>query len=247
VIFDPAKIDETALDEYLVKSSAIARGTRGKQEQQEHALAVLHASEYDVDRALRAQAPSRGGPSGPIGPNGTNGPSGPNGPNGPIGPIGPIAKVLSRRREARGGARPRTAAEWRAMQARLNARRDAHDEPVAPGDVALLRSHVRLPYAGRVERVRGDHVKVRWFYRQGDLHGKVDAAPNELFLSSHTDTNHVSAIVGNLGTFRALSNATGAAQSAHGAAGAPFCRRAVCYPASAAQVLVCIDRGEPRA
>jgi hypothetical protein len=135
------------------------------------------------------------------------------------------------------------------MQARLNARRDAHDEPVAPGDVALLRSHVRLPYAGRVERVRGDHVKVRWFYRKGDLHGKVDAAPNELFLSSHTDTNHVSAIVGNLGTFRALcaAHATGGAAHATGAAGAPFCRRAVCYPASAAQLLVCIDRGEPRA
>ena len=237
VIFDPAKIDETALDEYLSKSSAIARGTRGNQErqerqerqaQQEHALAVLHASEYDVERALRAQALSR------------------RGPNGPIGPIGPMRPALSRRREARGGARPRTAAEWRAMQARLNARRDAHDEPVAPGDVVLLRSHVRLPYAGRVERLRGDHVKVRWFYRKGDLHGKVDAAPNELFLSSHTDTNHVSAIVGSLGTFRALcaAHATGAANAAHGA---PFCRRAVCYPASAAQLLVCIDRGEPRA
>ena len=133
------------------------------------------------------------------------------------------------------------------MQARLNARRDPHDEPAVVGDAVLLRSNAKLPYVGRVERVHDDHVEVRWFYRRGDLSGRVRAAANELFLSSHTDTNHVSAIVGSLGTFRALSNATGAAQSAHGAAGAPFCRRAVCYPASAAQVLVCIDRGEPRA
>ena len=131
-----------------------------------------------------------------------------------------------------------SAAEHRAVQARLNARRDAYDERVAPGDVVLLRSNVRLPYVGRVERVRGDDVKVRWFYRHADLSrpvAPVDAAPNELFFSSHADTNHVSAIVGRLGTFHALW-----APSAR-ADGAPFCRRAVCYPATAEQVVVCIE------
>ena len=128
------------------------------------------------------------------------------------------------------------------MQARLNARRDSHDEPAVVGDAVLLRSHARLPYVGRVERVRGDQVKVRWFYRRGDLlglsglsglSGRVRAAANELFLSSHTDTNHVSAIVGCLGPSRALYEP---------AKGAPFCRRAVCYPAAAEQMLVCMDR-----
>ena len=125
------------------------------------------------------------------------------------------------------------------MQARLNARRDPHDEPVVAGDAVLLRSHAKLPYVGRVERVRGDQVKVRWFYRRGDLSGlsglsgRVRAAANELFLSSHTDTNHVSVIVGCLGPSRALYEP---------AKGAPFCRRAVCYPAAAEQMLVCMDR-----
>jgi hypothetical protein len=119
------------------------------------------------------------------------------------------------------------------MQARLNARRDPHDEPAVVGDAVLLRSNAKLPYVGRVERVHDDHVEVRWFYRRGDLSGRVRAAANELFLSSHTDTNHVSAIVGRLGTFRSLWEP---------ARGAPFCRRAVCYPAAAEQMLVCMDR-----
>ena len=50
-------------------------------------------------------------------------------------------------------ARPRSAVEWRRMLARLNARRDAHDEPVAVGDAVLLRSRARLPHVGLVERV----------------------------------------------------------------------------------------------
>jgi len=196
-MFDPHQIDERALEAYL----SVARGT------QEAALASLHASGYDVGRALVAV--------------GTR----------PTRPKGPQPEALEAR--PRPHARPRSAAEWRCMQARLNARRDPHDEPVVAGDAVLLRSHAKLPYVGRVERVHGDHVEVRWFYRLGDLSGRVRAAASELFLSSHTDTNHVSAIVGRLGTFRSLWGP---------ARGAPFCRRAVCYPAAAEQMLVCMDR-----
>ena len=211
-MFDPHNIDERALKAYL----SVARGT------QEAALASLHASGYDVGRALLAGATMADRPTRPTRPNGPH-----------VGQLEALEALDALEARPRPHARPRTAAEWRCIQARLNARRDPYDEAVVVWDAVLLRSHAKLPYVGRVERVCGDHVKVRWFYRRGDLSGRVRADANELFLSSHTDTNHVSAIVGRLGTFRELWEP---------ARGAPFCRRAVCYPASAEQMLVCMDR-----
>jgi hypothetical protein len=133
-------------------------------------------------------------------------------------------------------ARPRSAVEWRRMLARLNARRDAHDEPIAVGDAVLLRSRARLPHVGLVERVGRGRVGVRWYYWRSDLRPPVRAAANELFLSEHTDTNDVSTVVGTLGA----TGATGVlgVLGAPGAPGAgPFCRRTVRFPASAAQTL----------
>lgn len=129
-------------------------------------------------------------------------------------------------------ARPTTAREWRAAHARLNARHDEHDGRVSRGATVLLRSTSRLPYVARVESVRGSLIDVRWFYRPSDLRG-VRAAPNELLLSAHTDTNDVSTVVGEcvvLGTRSATDF---------------FCVRAVHCPASPEQTILPLTGTEP--
>ena len=121
-------------------------------------------------------------------------------------------------------ARPTTAREWRAAHARLNARRDEHDGRVSRGATVLLRSTARLPYVARVERVRGSLIDVRWFYRPSDLRG-VRAAPTELLLSAHTDTNDVSTVVGECAVLSTRSTTDF------------FCVRAVHCPASPGQTI----------
>jgi hypothetical protein len=182
-VFDPARIDERALAEFLARVGRHA--SDGAWE--EAALSTLHSCGYDAHRAL---ALLRRGPA--------------------------VAR--------RALARPSTAAEWRAAHARLNARRDEHDGVVARGATVLLRSTARLPYVARVERVRGTLLDVRWFYRPSDLRG-VRAAPNELFLSAHTDTNDVATVVGECSVLDAPSEAEF------------FCARAVRLPATQRQTV----------
>jgi hypothetical protein len=125
-------------------------------------------------------------------------------------------------------ARPTSAAEWRAAYARLNARRDEHDGVVSRGATVLLRSAARLPYVARVERVRGPLIDVRWFYRPSDLRG-VRAAPNELLLSAHTDTNDVSTVVGECAVLASPSTTE------------LFCVRAVHFPTTPRQTIRALE------
>jgi len=202
VIFDPARTDERALGAYL----ADARRARGNATRkfasdgawEEAALGALHASGYDAPRAL-----ARLGASGKSGASGDG----------------------KGARAGHGARAVKTAPTgWRRVHARLNARRDEHDGRVESGATVLLRSESRMPYVARVERVRGEHLDVRWFYRTSDLRG-VRAPANELFLSAHTDTNHASTVVGECSVLAAPS------------ATELFCVRAVHFPATRMQAV----------
>lgn len=215
VIFDPARADERALGAYL----ADARRARGKVRRkfdkfasdgawEEAALGALHASGYDAPRAL-----ARLGPSGASGPSGDR----------------------KNTRAGHGGRVHGAPMGWRRVHARLNARRDEHDGRVESGATVLLRSECRMPYVARVERVRGEHLDVRWFYRTSDLRG-VRAPSNELFLSAHTDTNHASTVVGECAVLAAPS------------ATELFCVRAVHFPATRMQTFALIgERAKAKA
>lgn len=201
VIFDPARADERALGAYLADARR-ARGTfRHKFASdgawEEAALGALHASGYDAPRALARLAAS--------------------------GKSGESGKRKSTR-AGHGGRVHGAPMPWRRVHARLNARRDEHDGRVESGATVLLRSECRMPYVARVERVRGEHLDVRWFYRTSDLRG-VRAPSNELFLSAHTDTNHASTVVGECAVLAAPS------------ATELFCVRAVHFPATRMQTV----------
>lgn len=199
-VFDPARIDERALAEFLARVGRGRHASDGAWE--EAALSTLHSCGYDATSALaRMRRLGRPGPA--------------------------VAR--------RALARPSTAAEWRAAHARLNARRDEHDGVVARGATVLLRSATRLPYVARVERVRGSLLDVRWFYRPSDLRG-VRAAPNELLLSAHTDTNDVATVVGECSVLASPSSADAEF----------FCARAVHLPATSRQTVAPLRGAGPR-